>query len=86
MMFDSEVIETVAWSAPVIVPHRIPIRSMMLPTLATKPTVTIPAGHWIVSRCDGDAVPGFDQPKTVGLVDRDPPSGSVPHINCQPEA
>ena len=40
-----DVIVTAACSAPVIVPQRIPMRSKMLPTLATKPTVTIPVGH-----------------------------------------
>ena len=48
------------------------------------PTATMPVGHVIVSRCDGDAVPALAQPNTAESVVRDPPVGSVPHINCHP--
>ena len=80
-----EVTVTVVCAAPEIVPQRKPILSIMLPTKANMPTAIIPVGHRMVSRCDGDAVPAFGQPNTVGLVSREVPPGNVPHIIWNPE-
>jgi hypothetical protein len=81
VMEEADVTVTVAWSAPEMVPQRNPNLSMTAPVYATMPTATMPVGHSTVSRCDGDDVPGFDQPNTVPLVERPSPRGIDPHIN-----
>ena len=54
-----DVIVTAAWVAPEIVPQRKPILSMMSPAAATRPTATMPVGHWTVSGWFGDGRVGF---------------------------